>query len=85
LSSIGLESARDFVALGLRSVDELKKQDPRELYARMCKLTKSRQDPCVEDAFRCAIAQAKNPKLSAKMRDWWQWTSVRGKPMSAKP
>jgi hypothetical protein len=85
LSSIGLESARDFVALGLRSVDELKTQDPRDLYARMCRLTKSRQDPCVEDAFRCAIAQAKDPKLPAKMRDWWQWTSVRGRPMSARP
>jgi hypothetical protein len=51
----------------------------------MCRHTKSRQDPCVEDAFRCAIAQAKNPKLPAKMRDWWQWTSVRGRPMSARP
>jgi hypothetical protein len=85
LGSIGLESARDFVALGLRSVDDLKRQDPRELYARMCKLTKSRQDPCVEDAFRCAIAQARDPKLPARLRDWWAWTSVRGRPMSARP
>jgi hypothetical protein len=85
LSSIGPESARDFIALGLRSVAELKDQDPRELYARMCKITKARQDPCVEDAFRCAIAQARDPKLPAKMRDWWQWTSVRGRPISARP
>jgi hypothetical protein len=85
LASVGLESARDFVALGFGCVAELKNQDPRELYARMCKLTKSRQDPCVEDSFRCAIAQARDPRLPAKMRDWWQWTSVRGKPMSARP
>lgn len=85
LGSVGLESARDFVALGFRGVAELKSQDPRDLYARMCKLTRSRQDPCVEDAFRCAIAQARDPKLPVKMRNWWEWTSARGKPMSAKP
>lgn len=85
LGSVGLETARDFVRLGFLSVPELRGQDPRELYARMSKLTRSHQDPCVEDAFRCAIAQAEDPKLPAKLRDWWQWTRVRGKPQSARP
>ncbi len=85
LQSVGLESARDFVALGFLRVVDLKGQDPRELYSRMCKLTNSRQDPCVEDAFRCAIAQAEDRDLPRPMRDWWYWTSVRGQPMHARP
>ena len=85
LGSVGRETARDLVRLGFRSIADLKKQDPRELYDRMCRLTRTRQDPCVEDAFRCAIAQARDPKLPAHLRKWWSWTPVRGKPMSAKP
>ncbi|MBL8856995.1 MAG: Pathogenicity locus [Planctomycetes bacterium] len=85
LGSVGLEMARDFVQLGFRSVSELPGQDPRELCARLSKITRSHQDPCVEDTFRCAIAQAENPELPARLRDWWQWTSVRGKPMNARP
>ncbi len=85
LGSVGRETARDLVRLGFRSIAALKGQDPRELYDRMCRLTRTRQDPCVEDAFRCAIAQARDPKLPAHLRQWWSWTPVRGKPMSARP
>ncbi|MDZ4773497.1 MAG: helix-hairpin-helix domain-containing protein [Planctomycetota bacterium] len=85
LGSVGLETARNFIALGFACVADLKGQDPRELHARMCELTKSHHDPCVEDAFRCAIAQVEDPSLPVELRDWWHWTKVRGQPMSARP
>lgn len=85
LGSIGLESARDFVQLGFRRVDELVGQDPRELYARLCEATRARHDPCVEDAFRCAIAQAEDPDLPTSWRAWHRWTPLRGEPPGAKP
>lgn len=78
LGSVGLETARDFVALGFECVDDLRGHDAKELYARMCELTRSRQDPCVEDAFRCAIAQAEHPDLPARWREWHRWTPLRG-------
>lgn len=85
LGSVGRETARDLVRLGFRRVADLADQDPRVLYERMCRLTRSRQDPCVEDAFRCAIAQARDPKLPARLCNWWSWTPARGRPMSSRP
>ena len=41
-------------------------------------LTNSKQDPCVEDVLRCAVAQAEHPALPKKWKDWWTWTPWRG-------
>jgi hypothetical protein len=35
-------------------------------------------DPCVEDTFRCAVAQATHGDLPAPLRHWWRWMSQRG-------
>ena len=78
LGSVGPACAKDFLLLGFRKVSDLKGQDPNRLYTRLCELTKTRQDPCVEDVLRCAVAQAENPALPKKWKDWWSWTPYRG-------
>lgn len=85
LGSIGLESARDLVKLGFRRVEELAGHDARELFTKLERLTRGKQDPCVEDAFRCAIEQANDPQLPSELRDWWHWTHVRGAPPGTRP
>lgn len=85
LGSVGLETARDFVLLGFERVEDLVGRDPVELYERLSQLTGARQDPCVEDVVRCAIAQAEDPRLPPDLRDWWKWTSVRGQPSTVRP
>ena len=35
------------------------------------------EDICVLDVFRCAVAQAKNPRLPAAQRNWWYWSRLR--------
>lgn len=85
LGSVGLETARDFVNLGFRRVGELAGQDPVDLFRRLKVLTRSAQDPCVEDVFRCAIAQAEEPDLRAEWRDWWHWTPLRERDSRARP
>lgn len=85
LGSIGPACARDLVLLGFRRIEELCGQDPNVLYARLCELTGSRQDPCVEDTLRCAIAQAEAPELPAKWKQWFQWTRLRGQPAGTWP
>jgi hypothetical protein len=40
-------------------------------------LTGTRQDPCVLDGFRCAVAQARDPHLPAAQRNWWWWSRQR--------
>ena len=77
LSGIGKAMLGDFQLLGVRSLSDLARQDPLELYQRLCTETGQRQDPCVYDTFRCAIEQARNPDLEASKRQWWYWSSVR--------
>jgi Pathogenicity locus len=77
LVSVGLAIERDFHLLGIRSVSQLAKHDPRKLYARLERLTGTRQDPCVLDTFYAAIAQARNPRLPAQKCQWWYWSRKR--------
>jgi len=77
LRGIGRRMLEDFERLGVKSVRQLKSQDAQELYDRMCKITGTRQDPCVLDTYRCAIEQARNPNLPEEQRDWWYWSRLR--------
>ena len=79
LRGIGAKMLGDFEKLGIRSVDELKSRDAQKLYDRICKLSGTRQDPCVLDTYRCAIEQARNPELPREQTNWWYWSRVRKK------
>jgi hypothetical protein len=68
---------RDFQLLGVTTVAELAREEPRELYARLCTITGKRQDPCVLDVFAAAIAQARDPDLPPAQRQWWYWSRER--------
>jgi hypothetical protein len=77
LRGVGVSIEEDLRQLGVRTVSELARQNGDSLYDAFCKLTKTRQDPCVLDAFRCAVAQARNPKLPVEQCNWWWWSRQR--------
>jgi len=77
LISIGPAMLRDFDQLGIRSVPQLARQNPRRMYARLERLTGQRQDPCVLDTFEAAVAQARNSRLPAEKCQWWYWSRKR--------
>ena len=77
LVSVGPAIARDLELLGVHSVAELAKRDPKRLYRRLERLTGQRQDPCVLDTFCAAVAQARNPRLDAAQCQWWWWSRKR--------
>lgn len=77
LISIGPAMLKDFEMLGIRSVEELARKDPRRMYEKMERLMGQRQDPCVLDTFCAAVAQAKNPRLAAEKCQWWWWSKKR--------
>ena len=79
LISIGPAMLRDFELLGIRSVAQLAKQDPKRLYARLGHVAKEHQDICVLDVFEAAVAQARNPRLPARKCRWWWWSEKRKK------
>ena len=77
LAGIGPAMLKDFELLCIASVDELAQHDPRQLYDDLCRITNSRQDPCVLDTFHAAVAQARDLKLPAEQRNWWYWSRIR--------
>jgi hypothetical protein len=88
LRGVGTSIAADLHQLGIFTVEQLASSDGRDLYDRLCALTGVRQDPCVEDTFVCAVAQAKDSELPAEQRNWWFWSRLRkrgGAQPDAKP
>ena len=77
LISVGPAMLRDFELLGIRSVAQLAKSSPREMYRRLCEITGERQDICCLDVFHAAVAQARNPRLPAEKCVWWYWSRKR--------
>lgn len=77
LVSVGPAIERDFQMLGIRSVDVLARKDPERLYTRLCAVTGQKQDPCVLDTFRAAVAQARDPFLPHRRCQWWYWSRQR--------
>jgi hypothetical protein len=68
---------QDLARLGVRDVAALARSDGTTLYRRLCALTGARQDLCVLDTFRCAVAQARDPDLPPGQRRWWWWSRQR--------
>lgn len=84
LVSVGPAMLRDFQMLGVRSVAELARQEPGEMYERLCTLTGERQDPCVLDTFTAAVAQARDPELPPAQCQWWFWSRERKRKEAAR-
>lgn len=78
LGSIGDDMAQTLWHLGFTSISDLLNADPYKMYQNYSKLIGHRADPCVEDTFRCAVAQAKYPNLPKRLKQWWKWMGQRG-------
>ena len=77
LAGIGKSIKANLISLGVTSVPDLARREGDELYDQLCIKTRTRQDPCVLDTFRCAVAQARNPRLPADRCNWWWWSRQR--------
>ena len=77
LISIGPAMLRDLELLGIRSVGQLARQNPRRLYDKLGRVARQHQDICVLDVFCAAVAQARNPRLAAEKCQWWWWSKKR--------
>jgi len=77
LRSVGPATVKDLALLGITDVAALADHQPDALYARLCLLTGVRHDPCCEDVFAAAIAQARDPHLPVEQRNWVWWSRAR--------
>jgi hypothetical protein len=77
LISVGPAMLRDFELLGIKTVAQLARTNPRRLYDKLCRLSRQPQDICCLDVFSAAVAQARNPQLSPEQCQWWYWSRKR--------
>jgi hypothetical protein len=77
LVSVGPATRGGFELLGIRTVSELARSEPEDLYRKLCRKTGKRQDVCVLDVFRAAVEQARNPLLPPEQCVWWYWSRIR--------
>ncbi len=77
LGSVGPAMLRDFECLGVRTLAQLARRNPERLYEELCRRTGQSHDICCLDVFRCAVAQARNPRLPAGQAQWWYWSRLR--------
>lgn len=77
LISVGPAMLRDFEILGVRSVTQLARQNPEQLFEKLCRVAPQHQDICCLDVFHAAVAQARNPHLPPERCHWWYWSRKR--------
>jgi Pathogenicity locus len=70
---VGKSIAEDLWNLGLRSISDLKNQDPEELYLRLCAMQGTNVDRCMLYVFRCAVYYASNDIHDPELLKWWNW------------
>lgn len=85
LRSVGPSLAAQIMVAGCGCRADLAEADPAALYGLLCARLGRRVDPCVEDVFRCAVAQVRYPDMPAAYADWWAWTGQRGRSAVPRP
>src|SRR5687768_1772024 len=73
LPNVGPATAADLLRLGVASIDDLGRRDPRELYDRISAMDGVRHDPCVLDTYAAAIHAAR----TGEAVPWWEFSDAR--------
>ncbi|QQR53693.1 TfoX/Sxy family DNA transformation protein [bacterium] len=75
LKNVGKAVLQDLELLGVHSIEQLKTQDPDDLFEKLQKVTGSKQNPCVWDVFAAIIHQAN----TGNALPWWYFSKLRKK------
>jgi len=76
IPGIGKACALDLWNIGIRSIPELKNQNPTLLYQRLNKLSGVTHDICMLYTFRCAVYFATEEEHETRKLNWWYWKDV---------
>jgi hypothetical protein len=73
IPGVGNRIAQDLVDLGYSEVEELRSEDPEEMYQNLIALKGRHIDRCVLYVFRCATYFASQPVHDPELLKWWNW------------
>lgn len=77
IPGIGKTIAKDLWKLGMKSVTDLRAQDPKALYEQLCLIKGHKIDRCMLYVLRCAVYYASNDHHDAELLKWWNWKDHR--------
>jgi len=73
IPGVGKSIARDLMDLGYSEVNELRSEDPEEMYQNLIAMRGHHIDRCVLYVFRCAKYFAANSVHDPELLRWWNW------------
>ena len=73
IPGVGKKISLDLWGIGLRSVEDLKENDPEKLYRELCERQGVKVDRCMLYVFRCAVYYASNKRHDPELLKWWNW------------
>jgi hypothetical protein len=73
IPGVGKSIATDLYDIGVRSIRELKDNNPHKLYLKLCKKRGERVDRCVLYVFRSAVYYASHKNHRSELLKWWNW------------
>ncbi|PKN03330.1 pathogenicity locus [Candidatus Dependentiae bacterium HGW-Dependentiae-1] len=73
IPGVGPSIAQDLWELGIRSIHDLKKQNPETMYLQSCALRGQHIDRCLLYVFRCAVYYASEKNHDPELLKWWHW------------
>jgi hypothetical protein len=73
IPSIGKACSVDLWNMGLRSIKDLKGQNPKILYDKLNTITGIKHDICMLYTFRCAVYYATEEDHENEKLKWWYW------------
>lgn len=73
IPGIGNACSLDLWNMGLRSIGELKNQNPKILYDRLNTISGMTHDICMLYTFRCAVYFATEDDHEKEKLNWWYW------------
>lgn len=73
LPGVGKAIARDLWDLGYRSLEDIKGEDPEDMYRRLEELAGQHVDRCMLYVFRCIVYCISSEKRDPELEKWWNW------------
>jgi hypothetical protein len=77
IPGVGKVIAQDLYNLEIRRVEDLRGQDPEEMYLQHCLQKGMKVDRCMLYVFRCIVYYASNEKRDPELLKWYNWKDVK--------
>jgi len=73
IPGVGPSISEDFQEIEIKSVEDLKGENPEALYKKICDKAGQKVDRCVLYVCRSSVYFAENDNPDKDKLDWWKW------------